>query len=166
MPTDGDEPDLTFAVFDIDGVLADVEHRLHFLAVRPKNWRGFFAAAADDPLLAPGAMLAAELAAEHELVYLTGRPAHLRSVTRRWLESYDLPPGRLLMRGARDFRPARVVKLEALRALGREQTVELVVDDDPDVVVTLRTAGFAVVLADWAVRSVPLHEGQEREGRT
>ena len=127
---------------------------------------GFFAAAADDPLLSPGAMLAAELAAEHELVYLTGRPAHLRSVTRRWLESYDLPPGRLLMRGARDFRPARVVKLEALRALGREQTVELVVDDDPDVVATLRAAGFAVVLADWAVRSVPLHEGQEREGRT
>ena len=37
------------AVVDIDGVLADVGHRLHFLDRRPKDWKGFFAAARTDP---------------------------------------------------------------------------------------------------------------------
>ncbi len=41
------------AVFDMDGVVADVRHRLHHL--RRQNWSRFFAAADADPLLAEGA---------------------------------------------------------------------------------------------------------------
>ncbi len=37
------------AVFDIDGVLADVRHRLHHVAARPKDWDAFFGAAPQDP---------------------------------------------------------------------------------------------------------------------
>src|SRR5688500_9966382 len=155
-----------FAVFDIDGVVADVSHRLHHLESRPKDWRRLFADAAADTVLEPGARLAEELAADNELVYVTGRPAHLRDVTAAWLQRNHLPPGRLLMRRHRDFRPARTVKLELLRQLSADRPVDVVVDDDLDVVTTLRAAGFAVVLADWASRSAPLHEGQEREGRT
>ena len=33
------------AIVDIDGVVADVRHRLHHLDRRPKNWSAFFAAA-------------------------------------------------------------------------------------------------------------------------
>ena len=47
------------AVFDIDGVLADVSHRLPFVARRPKDWDAFFAAAVDDPPFAQGVALAA-----------------------------------------------------------------------------------------------------------
>ena len=61
------------AVFDIDGVVADVRHRLHHLAGRPKDWDGFFDAAADDPPLPTGIALVAELAQRHEIVWLTGR---------------------------------------------------------------------------------------------
>ena len=39
------------AVLDIDGVLADVRHRLHHLERQPTSWSGFFAAAVSDPLL-------------------------------------------------------------------------------------------------------------------
>jgi hypothetical protein len=155
------------AVLDVDGVVADVAHRLHHLDRRPKDWRGFFAAAGRDPVLEPGLLLARDLATEHEIVYLTGRPEHLRRTTTRWLDRHELPPGRLLMRARGDFRPARVIKLEALRALeGSGGTVEVVVDDDPEVVATVRGAGFAVVHATWAVRSAPLQAAQEREGRT
>jgi hypothetical protein len=154
------------AVLDIDGVVADVAHRLQYLDRRPKDWRGFFAAARHDPVLEPGLLLARELAAEHEIVYLTGRPEHLRRTTARWLDAHDLPPGRLLMRARGDFRPARLTKLEALRALAGSGTVEVVVDDDPEVVEALRHAGYAVVHATWAVRSAPLHLAQEQEGRT
>jgi hypothetical protein len=48
------DEDRPLAVFDIDGVLADVRHRLHLVEGRPKDWDGFFAAAADDPPLTRG----------------------------------------------------------------------------------------------------------------
>ena len=47
------------AVFDIDGVLADVRHRLHHLQARPQRWEAFFLAADRDPLLEEGAVPAA-----------------------------------------------------------------------------------------------------------
>ena len=34
------------AVIDLDGVIADVRHRLHHLKAKPKDWDAFFAAAA------------------------------------------------------------------------------------------------------------------------
>ena len=42
-------PQQRVAVIDIDGVLADVGHRLHHIQGRPKDWAAFFAAAGDDP---------------------------------------------------------------------------------------------------------------------
>jgi phosphoglycolate phosphatase-like HAD superfamily hydrolase len=42
------------AVFDVDGVVADVRHRLRHVAHGRKNWNAFFAAAADDPPLEIG----------------------------------------------------------------------------------------------------------------
>ena len=70
------------AVFDVDGVVADVRHRVHH--VRRHNWRRFFAEADADPLLAEGAALVADLGTAHEIVWLTGRPAWLRAVTEDW----------------------------------------------------------------------------------
>ena len=69
-----------FAVFDVDGVLADVAHRRHHLARH--NWHAFFAAAADDPPLVTGVTMAHQCAdAGLTLVYLSGRPERLRQVT-------------------------------------------------------------------------------------
>jgi hypothetical protein len=68
------------AVFDIDGVVADVRHRLHHLD-RPKSWPAFFAAADQDTVLPEGARLVADLAREHEIVWLTGRRAWLSDTT-------------------------------------------------------------------------------------
>ena len=157
-------------MFDVDGVLADVEHRVHHLEGPRKDWRSFFAAAADDPPLDTGLALARELAAEHDLAYLTGRPEHLRRVTQRWLTKHGLPVGPLWMRPPGDYRPARVMKLEALRSLGADQEVEVVIDDDEAVVDALRDAGFAVLQATWAVQSRShsrtLRRAQEEQGRT
>ena len=45
-------PSRPLAVFDVDGVLADVRHRLRFVERSPKDWDAFFSAAVDDPPLA------------------------------------------------------------------------------------------------------------------
>lgn len=154
------------AVFDIDGVLADVTHRLHFLTERPKDWSGFFAAAVDDPPLAAGVALARESAADCEVVYVTGRPEHCRSDTERWLAAHGLPEGALRMRARRDHRPARVAKPELLRTLAQGRVVAVVVDDDHEVCAAYEAAGWPVLRATWADPSPALQSAQEGEGRT
>ncbi|WP_420822049.1 LNS2 domain-containing protein [Streptomyces avicenniae] len=155
------------AVFDLDGTLADVRHRLHHLTSRRKNWDAFFRAAEHDKPLAEGVALVRKHAATDEIAYVTGRPEHLRADTERWLARHGLPPGRLLMRRAGDRRPARVAKPELLRDLTWGRAVSVVVDDDRQVCRAYRDAGFPVRVADWSDAPEPvLTEAQEREGRT
>ena len=154
------------AVIDIDGVVADVRHRLHLVERKPKQWDAFFAAAADDPPLAEGVELVRALAADHDVLWLTGRPERTRDATERWLAAQGLPTGPLRMRRERDFRPARVAKREELRRLRRDREVALVVDDDPAVIDLLRADGFRVHLADWLPHRRTLHDAQEADGRT
>ena len=127
------------AVVDIDGVVADVRHRLHHVAGRPKDWRSFFAAAADDGLLAEGEHTVRALAEVYDVVYLSGRPERLRRVTQDWFARHDLPEGELLLRPF---------------------------DDDPRVLDAARAAGFDVLPATWMGEHTALREAQERDGRT
>lgn len=154
------------AVVDIDGVLADVGHRLHHLDRRPKNWVGFFAAMDADPAHPEGLALARELATAHDIVYLSGRPERTRRVTQNWLSAHDLPPGRIYLRPDDDRRPARLFKLGMLRRFAAEGPVAILVDDDPQVCATVRQAGFAVFEATWNRPDDELLDAQEREGRT
>ena len=159
-------PARPLAVFDVDGVLADVRHRLRFVQRSPKDWDAFFGAAVDDPPLAQGVALARERALECEVVYVTGRPERCRADTLAWFARHDLPAGRLSMRRRRDFRPARVAKLELLRAMAAERTVAVVVDDDLQVCQAYEDAGFPVLRALWMGQEPVLQRAQEDEGRT
>ncbi|MEF9886728.1 phosphatase domain-containing protein [Streptomyces sp. P9-A4] len=154
------------AVFDIDNTLASTAHRQHFLESRPKDWDGFFAAAPDDPPLAEGVALCREAAEECDIVYLTGRPERCRRDTLAWLAAQGLPDGPVHMRRDRDFRPARVTKVEILRRLGADRPVRMLVDDDLLVCDAAEEAGFTVVRAGWATPSQELRDAQEKEGRT
>lgn len=155
-----------YAVVDLDGVLADVDHRLHHLERNPKDWAAFFAGIGDDPVHPEGLAVARELAAEHEVVYLSGRPERTRSVTEGWLRRHGAPPGRVLLRRDGDRRPARVVKIGALRRLAAERPVVILVDDDPAVCRAARAAGFTVMEATWARPQPTLFDAQERLGET
>ncbi|MBW0104846.1 hypothetical protein [Pseudonocardia sp. KRD291] len=152
------------AVFDIDGVLADVTHRLHFLDVH--RWERFFAAADVDPLLDEGADRLREAQADHDVVYLTGRPERNRRLTVRWLASHDLPTSPLYMRSDDDHRPARYVKREVLRNLSRTREIASIIDDDPAVVAMLEADGWPIELATWLPHSSTLQDAQENQGRT
>jgi hypothetical protein len=156
-----------YAVIDLDGVLADVRHRLRYLESVPKNWDGFFAAMSDDPVLPEGRAVVDRLAGDHDLVYLTGRPESTRPDTEAWLARHDFPSGRLVMRRPRDRRPARITKPALLRELAIDgRRVDVVVDDDPQVCDALERAGWPVLRADWMTRPETLAEAQENIGRT
>ncbi len=163
---DRPEPaDRGVAVIDIDGVVADVRHRLHHLDP-PRSWDRFFRAASGDGLLPEGARLVTDLAQRHDIVWLSGRPEWIRAATTTWLTRQDLPAGRLLLRPDRDFRPAADYKLEALRRLARARIVAAFVDDDAEVIGAALAAGYPAVFADWQPRAARLREAQDRLGRT
>ena len=155
------------AVFDIDGVLADVRHRLHHIESGRRDWDGFFASAPEDAVLADGCQ-AVRQAVESglTLIYLTGRPERCRVDTVQWLSAHGLPEGELIMRRDSDRRPARVLKVEALRRIASQAPVAYLVDDDLQVVAAAADAGFAARLADWVPRQDPLTQAQETLGRT
>lgn len=155
-----------YAAVDLDGVVADVRHRLHHLEVGRKDWDAFFAGIPDDPVHPEGLAVAQELAREHDLVYLSGRPERTRAATEEWLDRHGAPAGTVLLRRDGDRRPARITKLAILRRLARERPVAVLVDDDPAVCRAAREAGFTVMEATWSRPEPTLFDAQERLGET
>ena len=162
--------DVPLAIVDLDGVVADVRHRLHHISGRRKDWDAFFAAAARDDLHPEGAAVVATLATSHEIVFVTGRPDHLRAVTEAWLLEHGLDGHRLVMRPAGDRRPAAVVKVELVRSLAADRAIGVVVDDDDAVLAAMRRAGHPTFAADWEARTTAdeaaVRTAQESDGRT
>lgn len=154
------------AVIDIDGVVADVRHRLRYVESRPKDWDAFFAAAPDDPPLAAGIERVQQLAQEHDVVFVTGRPERCRQATESWLRDHGIGDRPVIMRRNNDRRPARQTKLFEVRSIAARAAVAVVVDDDPDVCAAMTAAGFEVEQANWMTRPDALHKAQESEGRT
>lgn len=147
------------AVIDLDGVVADVRHRLHYVEGTPKDWTNFFASCEQDPVLPEGLAMVRTLAAEHEIVYLSGRPESCRESTQAWLSRVGAPPGQLLLRAEGDRRPARVTKVELLAQI--QSPVAIVVDDDLAVLRAVAQAGYHVYHADWMSAQPSLFTIQE-----
>lgn len=158
------------AAVDIDGVLADVRHRLHHVTGNPKDWGAFFAAAPKDPVLEQGRETVVRLGEVFDIVYLSGRPEHCREDTLDWLRKHALPEGPVHLRPTGDRRPARLLKVEVLNRLTGEQPVAVLVDDDPQVLEAARDAGYDVLPAEWMHEAPADHaallQAQEVEGET
>lgn len=118
-------------VFDIDGVLSDAVSRQHFIESGRRDWRGFFDACGEDPLIEEVACLLSLLEGGLSIVLLTGRPVRVQPQTLAWLERYDLRWDLLIMRDFGDYRAAREFKrltVHALREAGFD--LRLAFEDD------------------------------------
>jgi len=121
-------------VFDVDGVLADANHRQDILFSGPgsrKNWKAFFAAAGDDALIEEVARVTELLHPNLAVVLLTARPTTIRDTTHTWLEQHGVRWDLLVMRPEGDFRPspeAKRMAVHELRSAGFD--LRLAFDDD------------------------------------
>jgi hypothetical protein len=135
--------------FDIDGTLADIGHRLHFIKDGKKDWDSFFNAIPYDTPITPIMDLAIGLLASKKTIFfVTGRPENTRNMTISWLTKSGLNAdfnSRLFMRKSKDYRQDAIIKkeiLEKIRKLGFEPT--LIFDDRKSVVEMWREQGFLV----------------------
>jgi hypothetical protein len=124
-------------LFDIDGTLADLNHRLHYIQRKPKNWDEFFRASADDKAIAHICDLARHLSKVKPIVFVSGRSDQVRCETEDWLEREVGRRGPLYMRSARDTRPDYIVKAELLDALMADGYDPIMAFDDRDQVVKM-----------------------------
>ena len=95
---------------DIDGTVANNDHRQHFLEGK-KDWDGFFSELVNDlPIQIIIDKVIQEQASGKEIVFLTGRPERYRYSTTLWLKEYFDFEFRLLMRNDGDQRNKLEIK--------------------------------------------------------
>jgi predicted secreted acid phosphatase len=132
-------------IVDIDGTLADLGHRLHFIQQEPKQWDAFFEACSEDtPINGVIFVIKALLHDGAYIVFLTGRPEKVRAKTVTWLNEQGLPVNHLIMRRDGDHREDTVAKLELLRSLPTGAEIAGIFEDRPSVCRTWRSMGLAV----------------------
>lgn len=137
-------------VFDMDGTLADCEHRIHWIkGDSKKNWKKFFEGAGDDPPREEIVRLAKELALNNAILIASGRPESLRSVTSKWLAKYGVEHEEMYLRKNGDFRPDGQVKAEMVSQMKKDGFEPwLVVDDRQTAVDSWRALGLVCLQCD------------------
>jgi hydroxymethylpyrimidine pyrophosphatase-like HAD family hydrolase len=134
-------------VFDLDGTLANIEHRLDYVRSKPKNWKAFDAGIPNDKVNEPVAEVFFSLRG-HDIIFASGRSERTRDATMKWLQdnrfwNYN---AKLYMRKADDFRSDDIVKREMLDDIIADygKKPDMVFDDRPRVVRMWRDAGIFV----------------------
>ncbi len=131
-------------ICDIDGTIANMEHRRMFLEHKPKDWPQFFSNMINDEPVAPMIELIRTLwVAKHNIIFCTGRPAEYRDVTIQWLIKHLFYPKNLYMRKTKDYRDDSTVKLELLEQIRADGFIPTIAFEDRDRVVKVwREAGI------------------------
>ncbi|MBX3142634.1 MAG: hypothetical protein KF813_02670 [Trueperaceae bacterium] len=131
---------------DLDGTLANVDHRLHHIKDGNNDWDAFFGtSSADTPIEPVIEMVRALAAAGHAIHILSGRREDARADTEEWLARHEVPYERLVMRGLHDHTPDDDLKrgwVEADYDLGE---ILLAVEDRNMVVNMYRALGLVCV---------------------
>ncbi len=97
-------------VVDIDGVLSDAVSRQHYVEAPLPDWRGFFDACGDDPVIDEVRVLLDLLDPGLAVVLLTARPVRVHHLTEAWLHRYEIRWDLLVMRPWGDYDASRDFK--------------------------------------------------------
>lgn len=138
---------MKYIVFDIDGILADCSHRLHYIQGDNKDYDKFYyyGNIEEDKLLSGGLMLYKAIDwnidkdrergfgyfNKTQIAFVTGRNESCRLATEDWLENHFMGYFNLHMRPKNDYRPAHEVKKDLIeKHIGFENILFAFDDDD------------------------------------
>jgi hypothetical protein len=126
-------------VFDIDGTLANIEHRRQYVQNGQRNWKKFNEKMMDDTPYEDIIFLAQHF---HSMPWATvliasGRGAEDREKTENWLSWRAVPYTKLYMRPAKDSRKDSIIKKEILEQIRAEYGEPFMVFDDRNQVVDM-----------------------------
>jgi hypothetical protein len=148
-------------LFDLDGTIIDIGHRLKHLRKPVPDWDAFYAAADSDDLIPGGAVIYNLIATQARMLghaikegghdaeipfvdIITWRPERMRPQTIAWLATCGLiMPRALHMRADDDNRHGEAVKLDMFeRHYDGKENVLAVFEDNPLVIRVFREIGI------------------------
>lgn len=133
-------------IFDLDGTLADLSHRLHYIMTpgQPKNWDAFFSyeEVIKDGLISHIVELYNTIRFDDgtghcPTIIVSGRSDVCWEATMDWLMQHDIFHDALYMRKAGDRRPDYLVKYDLLQQLKADGWDPIMAFDDRDQVVNM-----------------------------
>ena len=134
-------------IFDLDGTLANIEHRLHCIRVeegRKPDWNRFNELCIYDTPILPVVNMARLLADTHHIVICSGRMAtkSVSDKTQKWLKLNHITYSALYMREENDYRPDHIIKEECYNQIVLKYFIAGVFDDRKSVVDMWRSKGL------------------------
>lgn len=140
-------PALPYIVFDIDGTLANIKHRLPYIKSEKPDWDSFNESMDKDALNLPVAQIYYKMCdsrhnANHPSIFVTGRPQDYQHKTEQWLLRNKLVPNYLFMRPAGDYRSDVEIKTEIIDKYIKMAPILFVIDDRDKIVEMWRKLGY------------------------
>ena len=134
-------------IADLDGTIAIVDHRRHFVEGKHKDWTAFYEACdKDEPNQAVITILQSLREDGYIINIFSGRDDSMRRKTRKWLKENLVPFDSLLMRPKGDYTPDNQLKRQWLYkndAKHFKDKVLVVFDDRQKVVDMWRAEGLS-----------------------
>lgn len=132
---------------DIDGTIADLNHRRVYLSSKPKNYMAFKSKIMEDtPIQHIINTLKQFKSQGYKIVLCSGRGDDQRTQTEQWLEIHKVPWDAMFMRAEKDYRVDDIIKEELFdRILAAGYKPLLVLDDRDRVVSMWRRRGLLCV---------------------
>lgn len=133
-------------VVDLDGTLANVDHRRHLVMGKHRDYAAFHALIPTDPVNEwCKHLIQGMYTSGYDVAIVSARPLKYETVTRAWLEKNNIPFTSLyLLRQNEDSTPDEEIKRTWLKGFGKED-VFFVVDDRAKVVKMWREEGLTVL---------------------
>jgi acid phosphatase class B len=131
---------------DIDGTIANNDHRQYFLEGK-KDWDGFFSTLSND---LPMHEVINEVNNLHfnnkkNIVFITGRPERYRAPTEEWLSKYFDFELHVFMRKDNDQRDKVTIKKEIFNSYFKSDDIYCVYENDDDLVALWESFGLKTI---------------------
>ena len=130
-------------VFDLDGTLSNLGHRLKYVSGQNKDWGKFFSECYKDTTFRWVIDICNKF---EDVLILSGRSDEVREVTKCWLHCHGVNYKWLEMRKSGDHTPDHKLKLTMLHNfIKNKYEVDFIVDDRQSVVDMWRANGYNVL---------------------
>ena len=132
-------------VCDIDGTIANIDHRLHHVQKEPKDWKSFFSEMDKDTVREDVKAQIKQCEEDgYDIIFVSARSEDYRETTEKWLMD-NVGYNFVLMRKGGDKRPDTIVKQEIYDKYLKHHNVVRVYDDRPSVIRMWEENGLQVI---------------------
>lgn len=137
-------------VFDIDGTIANNEHRSHLFPSSDlhltSSWKDYNKACSGDSPIIPMIKMMNALAESSQVYIMTSRSDEVEWRTLEWLQDNEVEYDSIYMRSRHDNRKDYKIKEEWLNEISSGDKGNVVIfEDNPQVIKHLRSCGYTVM---------------------